>query len=58
MLELVDDGTGMAKSRPARLPGLGLDAMQHRARAIGAKLTIDAKRGEGVRIRCTLNEKK
>lgn len=57
VLEIVDDGTGMAKSRPARLPGLGLDAMQHRARAIGAELAIDAKRGEGVRIRCTLNEK-
>lgn len=55
VLEIADDGAGLAKNR-TRGPqsGLGLGVMQHRASAIGAELTIDSKRGEGVVIRCTL----
>lgn len=54
VLEIADDGTGISKSRTAQRGGLGLGVMQYRANAIGAVLTIDSKRGEGVTIRCTL----
>jgi signal transduction histidine kinase len=54
LLEVSDDGTGMAKSRATPRGGLGLGVMQHRASVIGAELAIGSKRGEGVTIRCTL----
>lgn len=54
LLEITDDGTGLTKGRTAQRAGLGLGIMQHRARAIGAELTIASKRGEGVVIRCVL----
>jgi signal transduction histidine kinase len=54
-LEIVDDGTGLPKGRSStRGGGLGLGVMQHRANAIGAELTVNSKRGEGVTIRCRL----
>jgi signal transduction histidine kinase len=50
LLEIADDGTGLAKNRH----GLGLGVMQHRAKAIGGEFTIASKRGSGVRIECRL----
>lgn len=52
-LEISDDGQGLPKSATRR-QGLGLGVMQHRASAIGAELTINSKRGEGVAVRCVL----
>ena len=52
LLEITDDGDGLAKGRSAtRGGGLGLGVMHHRASAIGAELTVDSKRGKGVTIR-------
>jgi len=52
-LEISDDGAGLPKN-PVKKAGLGLGVMQHRASVIGARLTIDSKRGEGVAITCRL----
>ncbi|HVS51558.1 MAG TPA: response regulator [Opitutaceae bacterium] len=53
LLEIADDGAGLAKARTSR-SGLGLGVMHHRASAIGAELTIASRRSEGVTIRCRL----
>jgi signal transduction histidine kinase len=52
-LEIADDGKGLPKSAAVE-SGLGLGVMQHRAKLIGAELTISSKRGQGVTIRCRL----
>jgi signal transduction histidine kinase len=52
-LEIADDGKGLPKSAKVEA-GLGLGVMQHRAKLIGAELTIGSKRGQGVVIRCRL----
>lgn len=60
VLEVADDGAGLPKT-PARGPtrgGLGLGVMQHRARVIGADLTIASRRGEGVIVTCRLPGKR
>lgn len=57
VLEITDDGAGLPKTRGNNREGLGLGVMQHRASAIGAELTINSKRGEGVTIRCVLPDK-
>lgn len=49
-LEIADDGIGFTRKRT----GLGLGVMQHRAKVIGADLSITSKRGEGARIVCRL----
>lgn len=54
VLEIADDGTGLAKPRGAKSDGLGLGVMKHRASAIGAELTVISKRNAGVTIRCVL----
>lgn len=54
LLQVTDDGTGLAKSRTTDRSGLGLGVMRHRASMIGAELSIVSKRSEGVTIRCTL----
>lgn len=54
VLEIADDGTGLAKSRERLHSGLGLGVMQHRANLIGADLKVISKRAEGVTVRCTL----
>jgi signal transduction histidine kinase len=53
ILEIADDGKGLPKSKRVEA-GLGLGVMQHRAKLIGAELTIGSKRGQGVTIRCRL----
>jgi PAS domain S-box-containing protein len=52
-LEINDDGRGMPKTKKPG-PGIGLQVMQHRANAIGAELTVESKRGKGVRVLCLL----
>jgi signal transduction histidine kinase len=52
VLEISDNGLGLAKGGSKR--GIGLGVMRHRAGAIGAELTIESKRDEGVMVRCTL----
>ena len=55
VLEIADDGAGLAKGRSAtRGGGLGLGVMHHRASVIGAELTVVSRSGEGVTIRCRL----
>jgi signal transduction histidine kinase len=54
VLQVADDGAGLAKTRAPVTRGLGLGVMQHRAAAIGGELTIASKRGEGVTIRCAV----
>jgi signal transduction histidine kinase len=51
-LEISDDGVGLAKG--GSKSGIGLGVMRHRANAVGAKLTIESKRDEGVTILCQL----
>jgi signal transduction histidine kinase len=50
LLEIEDDGVGLAEASEGRGAGLGL--MRHRAGLIGADLTIEPRRGRGVRISC------
>jgi signal transduction histidine kinase len=59
VLEISDDGTGLPKSttRGTARSGLGLGVMQHRARAIGAELTIGSRRAGGVSVTCRLPRK-
>jgi signal transduction histidine kinase len=52
-LRIADDGKGIPKTAKVEA-GLGLGVMQHRAKLIGAELTIGSKRGQGVTIRCRL----
>lgn len=52
VLEISDDGTGLAKTRNAKSSGIGLGVMKHRASAIGAELNVTSKRNAGVTIRC------
>lgn len=54
VLEIADDGAGLPKTRTSDRTGLGVGIMQHRARVIGAELTINSKRGEGVVVHCAL----
>ena len=53
VLTVSDDGSGLA-SNAAKSRGLGLGVMQHRAKVIGADLTVTSKRGDGVTIHCRL----
>jgi len=53
-LEIADDGTGMAREeRASGRHGMGLGVMQHRARAVGAELTVASTRN-GVTVTCRL----
>jgi signal transduction histidine kinase len=51
-LEISDNGVGLVKG--GSKGGIGLGVMRHRANAVGAKLSIESKRDEGVTIRCQL----
>jgi signal transduction histidine kinase len=52
-LEVIDNGEGLSE-RGKKRQGVGLGVMQHRARAIGAKLAIRETRGGGVTVVCEL----
>jgi signal transduction histidine kinase len=50
-LRISDNGRGLARTKSA---GMGLQVMKHRARVIGAELTVDSPPGKGVTITCSL----
>jgi PAS domain S-box-containing protein len=50
-LTVADDGQGLPLS-PHETRGMGLDSMRYRARALGGKLTIDSRPGEGTIVVC------
>lgn len=52
-LSITDDGVGFPQ-RPAAGDGMGLRTMRHRARLIGASITIEDNGGSGVRVTVTL----
>lgn len=54
VLEVADDGAGMATTTPVKPGSLGLAGMRERADAIGAALEIDSEVGRGTTVRCTL----
>jgi signal transduction histidine kinase len=54
LLAVEDDGAGLPRGRGAPAEGIGLSVMRHRANAIGATLAVEARRGGGVSVRCSL----
>lgn len=54
LLEVQDDGVGMAQLGAIAWVGKGLSGMRERARSVGAKLQIDSKVGSGMRVRLQL----
>jgi signal transduction histidine kinase len=52
-LTVEDDGCGLPEN-PATGEGLGLRIMQHRARIIGATLSVSSAPGDGTRVVCRL----
>jgi signal transduction histidine kinase len=50
-LRISDNGRGLARTKSA---GMGLQVMKHRARVMGAELTVDSPPGKGVTITCSL----
>ncbi len=57
VLEISDDGSGLPKASKRSGGGLGLGVMQHRAKAIGADLSIVSPRTGGVCVTCRLPRK-
>lgn len=53
VLSIEDDGRGFTEGSSPH--GLGLTGMRERAQMIGADLTIDARPGEGTKVRLALN---
>jgi len=49
-LEVVDDGVGMDVNEASGRGGLGLTSMVERAQAVGGRLTVESRPGEGTRI--------
>jgi signal transduction histidine kinase len=56
-LRISDNGKGLPKGGRGG-PGVGLRVMSHRARVIGAELTVSTKRDAGVSVTCAFPEKK
>lgn len=54
MLEILDDGIGIAKRTTDEVTGKGLSGMKERALRIGATLQIGTKTGVGTRVRLYL----
>ena len=54
MLEVLDDGIGIAKRETDEVTGKGLSGMKERAQRIGATLQIGTKAGVGTRVRLYL----
>ena len=52
-LTVSDDGCGLPEDRPRK--GLGLEIMDYRARAVGAKLTVRRGEEHGTVVCCTLS---
>ena len=55
-LRIVDDGRGFdaVNTRRRRNGGFGLVSMSERARAVGAVLTVDSRRGTGTTVEVEL----
>lgn len=56
VLEVVDDGRGMAADQRGRADSFGIIGMRERADSIGAAFEIVSKPGEGTRVQCYLNQ--
>lgn len=56
LLDVVDDGRGMAEGGAGRIDSYGIVGMRERANSIGASLEIISKPGEGTTVRCYLNQ--
>ena len=54
LLEVLDDGIGIAKRETDEVTGKGLSGMKERAQRIGATLQIGTKAGVGTRVRLYL----
>ncbi len=54
LLEILDNGIGIAKHAPDDVIGKGLSGMKERAQRIGAELIIGSRTGSGTRIRLYL----
>ena len=52
VLEIADDGKGIGQK--LKTEGMGLRNMQYRANVIGGNLTVEARKGGGTCVRCTL----
>ena len=52
VLEIADDGKGIGQK--VKTEGMGLRNMEYRANVIGGDLTIEARKGGGTCVRCTL----
>jgi signal transduction histidine kinase len=52
-LAIEDSGRGLPKNKSQKT-GMGMQVMQHRARLIGAQLTIHSAPGKGVKVICSL----
>jgi PAS domain S-box-containing protein len=54
MVEILDNGCGIAESRPKESSGLGMRSMRYRAELIGAELEVSARNGGGTRVQLSL----
>lgn len=54
VLEVRDNGEGIARGKEGRPSGKGLEGMRRRAQSIGAELVISSKAGTGTRVRLVL----
>ena len=52
VLEIADDGKGIGQK--VKTEGMGLRNMEYRANVIGGDLTVEARKGGGTCVRCTL----
>ena len=55
VLEVRDNGKGLAGTNAGRTDSYGILGMRERADAIGASLEFDSRPGEGTTVRCRLN---
>lgn len=54
VLEVRDNGEGIARGKDGRPSGKGLEGMRRRAQCIGGELVISSKTGRGTRVRLVL----
>lgn len=60
VLEVTDDGEGIASENTApdaNSGGAGLEIMKHRARLVGATLTVTANQDSGTKVRCVFQDR-
>ena len=54
VLEIADDGIGIAANQPAEREGMGLKIMRYRASLINARLTIESAKDQGTTVTCAV----